>query len=161
MPPQEERWSYNRRFAQPFLQGLAREDISGAEGLRRLRAMGTGYQEGLFYQDWRRERGLVLHQEECEGLRPTTEIPERVFTKTDWPGMTNKYHYVFRYSGYNTETGESFVDTIMSFGFDREILPGEAESQFFEILSKMAELSPIVVEEQHMMAVRRRTWGMD
>lgn len=158
MPPQEREWSKQRKVAQPYLKRAVRDYEVFERWYEDARETEISYRRTDMLSDWRNEKSLVLNQALVESLRPETPVPERAFTRTEWPGMTRKYHYIFRYSGYDTETEEIFTDRNMSFGTDTELLPGEAEARFFEILSEMAELSPITIEEQHLMAVRRRTW---
>lgn len=158
MPPQEEVWSPARLLAQPFLQRLAHEPITGAMALRQLREAGLGYRTQDFYSDWRRERGLVLYEYECGVLRRTTIPPERVFTDTEWLGLTNKYLYEFRLEGIDRITGEPMVDEYRAIGSDTLLTVGEAEDDYW-LRWELEQTDPqYEVEKVTLMAVRRRTW---
>jgi len=151
-------WSESRRLAQPFIEGLAREEISGAEALRRLRDGGLGYRTQDFYSDWRRERGLVLHEYECGQLRRETTPPERVFTDTEWAGLTSKYLYCFRVAGFDRETEQPLVDEFRGIASDRLLTVGEVEDEYWERWTEGVSDVDFEIESVTLMAVRRRTW---
>lgn len=158
MPPRTEDWSYRRRIAQPFVIGYAREPISGAEALGRLREGGLGYRTVDFYSDWRRERGLVLHEYECTVLRRDTIPPTRVFTDTEWPGLASKYLYEFRIEGTDIATGEALVDEFRAIGSDTLLTVGEAEDEYWARFEEGVSDPDKEVEEITLTSVRRRTW---
>lgn len=161
MPPQEEGWSYSRRIAQPFVQSAATRYDVFARWYEEAREGGISYRRSDMLSDWRREKGLVLHQVECEGLSAETKVPERLFTPTDWPGMTNKYQYVFRYTAEDKETKERFEDVVAVVATDRELLPGEAWEEFEGSFRLGQPYDWMELVDFQMFAVRRRTWGMD
>lgn len=158
MPPQEQEWSVNRRLAQPFLLRLAREPIPGAEGLRRLRESGLGYRMTDFYSDWRRERGLIRYEYECTRLSRTITPPERVFTDTEWPGLTSKYLYEFRLEGIDRVTGERLEDEYRAIGTDTLLTVGEAEDDYWDRWEEGVSDPDKEVEKVTLVSVRRRTW---
>lgn len=158
MPPQEFAWTTNRLLAQPFLQSLAKEEISGAEGLRRLREAGVGYRESVFYHDWRQERGLVRYEYECTRLSSDTVPPTRVFTQTDWPGLTSKYLYEFRLTTFNTEKEEYEEVEYRAIGTDTLLTVGEAEDEYWSRFNEGVSDPDLIVTQASLIAVRRRTW---
>lgn len=158
MPPQEEVWSATRLLAQPFVLRLVREPISGAEGLRRLRDIGLGYRTTDFYSDWRRERGLARYEYECSVLRRETTPPDRVFTDTEWPGLTNRYLYVFSLAGTDRITGEPLVDEFRAIGTDTLLTVGEAEDEYWTRWLEGVSDPDKEIETATLTAVRRRTW---
>lgn len=154
MPSLMEGWSQARRIAQPFIVSLSHEDISGAEALRQLQATGIGYREGDFYEDWRRERGLVLHQAQLERLRPDSLPPVAWMTDRPWDGLTTSLVYEFRMQGWNTDKLE-WVDRYVGVGGNTHITVDEAIDQFFaeyidpKVYGEMLEVSLTMTSVWH------------
>ena len=130
MPSLMEGWSEARRIAQPFVMSLAHRDISGAEALRTLQGAGIGYREGDFYEDWRREMGLVRHQAQLERLRPDSQPPVGWMTDRPWDGLTTSLVYEFYMEGWDVDKKE-WVEKYVGVGTNTRLTVGEAEDQFF------------------------------
>lgn len=131
MPSLMEGWSEARRIAQPFVMSLAHRDISGAEALRTLQGAGIGYREGDFYEDWRRELGLVRHQAQLERLRPGSQPPAGWMTDRPWDGLTTSLVYEFHFTGRYSKTMDEF-DRYVGVGSDTRLTVGEATQLFID-----------------------------
>lgn len=129
MPDLMEGWSQSRRIAQPFVSGAAvREDVF-ERWYEQAREAGISYRRTDMLEDWRREKGLVLHQAQLERLRPGAQPPASWMTDKPWDGLTTSLVYEFRFTGRDAETQEGF-DRFVGVGTNTRLTIEEAVNQF-------------------------------
>jgi len=164
MPPQEEEeWSFARRLAQPFVREAPRVHETFASWYREARETGISYRRTDMLEDWRRERGLVVHEAELSRLRPETLPPERTWTDTPWPGLRTSLLYEFRMTGAELIIEEGRVvdrrpfERFISLGTDTRLTVGEARSSIVDEYIAMLVYGALEDIELTLVSVRHRT----
>lgn len=81
--------------------------------------------------DWRREKGLILHQAQLERLDPERQPPSAWMTDRPWDGLRTSLVYEFRFTGRDAETQEGF-DRYIGVATNKQLTIQQASDLFTE-----------------------------
>lgn len=156
MPSLMEGWSEARRIAQPFVTSAATTTDVFARWYETARDAGISYRRTDMLEDWRRERGLVLHQAQLERLGPDSLPPAAWMTDRPWDGLTTSLVYEFYMEGWDVDKKE-WVEKFVGVASNKHLTIGEAEDQFFAEYIKPGNYGKLVEASLTMTSVWHKT----
>jgi hypothetical protein len=149
-----EGWSEARRIAQPFVTSAANREDVFARWYEQAQEAGISYRRTDMLEDWRREKGLVLHQAQLERMDPEGVPPRAWMTDKPWDGLTTSLVYEFRLEGWDVDKKE-WVDQFVGVPTDTHVTEQEAIDAFFEgyidakVYGELVEVSMTFVSVWH------------
>ncbi len=134
-----------RNMARAMFSGFYERGYTAQQSLNALKEQGLGYRRQDFLKDFAQGKGTYEQATHVRYVRETG-IPSESILQSQYHGVPDRYSFVFKATGTNTETGEPMTQ---HFYMHRENLSTRAamEQDAFGWLSGQSDKYGIEIEE--------------